>query len=58
VAEVIGRLTGVVYHPARVWSILRHELGWSWQRPARRATERDDEAIARWVKQQWPRIKT
>jgi transposase len=29
VAEVIERLTGVCYHPAHVWSILRHELKWS-----------------------------
>src|SRR5438128_1101325 len=56
VAEVIERVTGVVYHPARVWYILRQGLHWTWQRPARRATERDDEAIARWVKQQWPRV--
>jgi hypothetical protein len=40
----------VSYHPAHVWSILRHELKWSWQRPARRATERNDEAIHQWVK--------
>src|SRR2546421_6362282 len=57
VAEVIERLTGVSYHPARVWYILRQELDWSWQRPARRATERNDEAIARWVKQRWPHVK-
>jgi transposase len=57
VAEVIERVTGVSYHPARVWYLLRHVLGWSWQRPARRATERDDEAIARWIKQRWPQIK-
>jgi transposase len=57
VAEVIERVTGVSYHPARVWYLLRHQLGWSWQRPARRATERDDEAIARWIKQRWPQIK-
>src|SRR5256885_6957844 len=57
VAEVIERLTGVSYHPARVWYILRHTLKWSWQRPARRATERNDEAIARWVKQRWPHVK-
>src|SRR5919199_5995359 len=29
VAKVIERTTGVHYHPARVWYILRHELGWS-----------------------------
>jgi hypothetical protein len=27
------------------------------QRPERRAKERDDEAIARWVAYEWPRIK-
>ena len=31
VAEVIERLTGVSYHPARVWYILRQGLNWSWQ---------------------------
>jgi len=57
VAEVIERLTGVHYHPARVWYILRRELGWSWQRPARRATERNEEAIQQWVKKRWPQLK-
>jgi transposase len=57
VAEVIERLTGVSYHQAHVWHILRHELKWSWQRPARRASERNDEAIRHWVKQRWPRLK-
>ena len=57
VAEVIERLTGVSYHPAHVWYILRHGLNWSWQRPARRATERNDAAIQRWVKQRWPQLK-
>jgi transposase len=57
VAEVIERVTGVSYHPAHVWSILRHELQWSWQRPARRATERNDEAIHQWVKKRWPQLK-
>jgi len=57
VAEVIERTTGVQYHPARVWYILRHQLGWTWQRPARRATERNDEAIYRWEKKRWPQLK-
>jgi transposase len=57
VAEVIERVTGVRYHPARVWHILRHELGWSWQRPARRATERNDEAIHQCVKKRWSQLK-
>jgi transposase len=58
VAEVIERVTGVAYHPGHVWHILREQLGWSWQRPARRAVERDDAAIARWIKQRWPQIKS
>jgi len=40
VAEVIERVSGVAYHPHHVWRILREQLGWSWQRPARRAVER------------------
>ncbi|GAA4816380.1 hypothetical protein GCM10023220_55870 [Streptomyces ziwulingensis] len=28
--------------------------GWSCQVPARRAVERDDEAVAGWVKETWP----
>jgi transposase len=56
VAEVIEQVTGVRYHPGHVWRLLR-ELGWSRQRPARRAVERDEAAIARWIKQDWPRVK-
>jgi transposase len=57
VADVIEKLTGVRYSQTRTWEILRHRLGWSRQRPARRALERDDEAIADWIKTDWPRIK-
>jgi transposase len=57
VAVVITQLTGVRHHPAHVWSILRKRLGWTVQRPERRAAERDEQAIARWVAHEWPRIK-
>jgi transposase len=57
VAQVIEAETGVRYHPGHVWKLLRDKLGWSRQRPARRAVERDDEAIARWVATEWPRMK-
>jgi transposase len=56
IATVIERLTGVRHHPAWVWALLRYRLGWSVQRPVRRAAERDQAAIDRWVKQRWPRI--
>ena len=57
VAEVIERVTGVRYAPTQTWTILRQRLGWSRQRPARRALERDEEAIVAWVANDWPRIK-
>jgi hypothetical protein len=56
IAQVIERLTGVRYHPGHVWRLLRG-LGWSVQRPARRAAERDEAEIARWRTEEWPRIK-
>lgn len=56
VAEVIRRSFGVEYHPCHVWKILRN-LGWSCQKPERRARERDEAAIQRWRQQDWPRIK-
>lgn len=56
VAEVIERKFAVAYHPAHVWKILG-ALGWSCQKPERRARERDDEAIRRWRRHDWPRIK-
>ncbi|MFC9491930.1 winged helix-turn-helix domain-containing protein [Streptomyces hydrogenans] len=31
--------------------------GWSWQQPARRAIERDDEAVEVWRKGTWPRVR-
>jgi transposase len=57
IAAVVERLTGVRYHPAWVWALLRHRLGWSVQRPRRRAAERDQAAIDRWVRERWPAIK-
>jgi transposase len=57
IAAVIQRLTGVHHHPAWVWALLHHRLGWSVQRPKRRAAERDQQAVDRWVKQRWPAIK-
>jgi len=57
VAEVIERVTGVSYHPGHVWYVLRDQLNWTWQRPARRAVERNDAAIEHWVKKRWPQLQ-
>ena len=56
IAEVIEKHFGAPYDPSGVWHVLR-EMGWSCQRPEGRARERDEEAIARWRQQDWPRIK-
>jgi len=34
-----------------------HRIGWSVQVPARRAAERDEDAIAAWREETWPVIK-
>jgi transposase len=57
VAEVIARVTGVAYHPGHVWYVLRDQLNWTWQRPARRAVERNDAAVEQWVRKRWPQLK-
>jgi len=54
ITTVIQQLTGVGYHPGHTWKLLRHRLHYRLQRPARRAVERDEQAIARWVAEDWP----
>jgi transposase len=56
VAGLIQDLTGVRYHPGHVWRVLG-ALGFSCQRPERRAIERDEVAIQRWKQVEWPAIK-
>ncbi len=56
VARLIAQRTGRRYHPGHVWKLLRG-LGFSCQQPTRRAIERDELAIARWQKVDWPRLK-
>ncbi len=56
VATVIERLTGVSYHPGHVWRLLR-ALGWTLQRPATQARERNAAAVRHWVSHRWPAVK-
>jgi len=55
-AEVIERRFGVRYHPGHVWWLLQR-LGWSCQKPERRARECDEEAVERWRRERWAHIK-
>ncbi|MGH9736934.1 MAG: winged helix-turn-helix domain-containing protein [Candidatus Acidiferrales bacterium] len=56
VADLIERECGVKFSAVQAWRILR-QLGWTPQRPAGRALERDEEKIRRWKQQRWPEIK-
>jgi transposase len=56
VAQVIERVSGVHYHPGHVWRVLR-QMGWTLQRPARKARERNEEAIRQWIAERWPAVK-
>ena len=56
VAEVIRREFGVTYDPSHVGRILR-ACGWSLQKPARRARQRDEEAIRAWKEEHWPEVE-
>lgn len=56
VAKLIERDFGVAYSTVNVWRILR-ELGFSSQRPAGRAIQRDEAAIRQWRTRRWPALK-
>jgi transposase len=56
VAQVIRKEFGVSYHPAHVSRVVR-ALGLSLQKPARRANQRDEQAIKRWKEERWPELK-
>lgn len=56
VAKLIRKHFGVRYHVDHIGRLLR-SLGWSPQRPQRRARERDEAKIQGWIKEDWPRIK-
>jgi transposase len=56
IRAVIARQFGVLYHPDHVRKLLR-EMGLSYQQPVERATQRDEERIAAWAREDWPGIK-
>jgi transposase len=56
IATVIKRRFAVSYHSAHVSKVLR-ALGWSCQKPQRRAKERNETRIRQWMHEDWPRLK-
>ena len=56
VRRLIFKEFRVRYHRDHVGRLL-HRLGFSSQKPQRRALERDEERIERWKRETWPRVK-
>jgi len=58
VVQLIQHSFGVSFHHDHVGRFLRARLGWSPQKPRRKAREADDGEIARWQSDKFPRIVT
>jgi transposase len=56
VAQLIEREFDIRYHPEHVRAILKRRLGWTSQKPRRKARERNDKEVARWLDDEFPRI--
>ena len=56
VSKVIKKEFGISYHPAHVSRILK-ELGWTPQKPIRRAKQRAANEIRRWKDERWLELK-
>jgi transposase len=56
VARLIERHFGRAYHPEHVRKLLHTRLGWTSQKPRRRARERNQKEVERWLDDKFPRI--
>jgi len=56
IVDLIRRRFRVSYHANHMSRLLR-SLGFSPQKPERRARERNETAIRDWVRNEWPRVK-
>jgi len=56
IGELIEKRFGVRYHPDHIGRML-HAMGWSPQKPERRALQRNEAAIEKWKREEWPRIR-
>lgn len=56
VAILIQKHCRIQFHRSHVARLL-HELGFSCQKPERRALERDEEKIEEWKRKHWPQVK-
>jgi transposase len=56
VCTLIGRMFHITVGITTAWQVL-HRAGFTPQQPIARAAERDEQAIERWRRYQWPAVK-
>jgi transposase len=56
IGKVIAQRFGVAYSVGHLWHLLRR-LGFSCQKPEKRATQRNEAEIVRWKRHVWPALK-
>jgi transposase len=56
VRMLVAREFGVEYSTSGGWELLR-SLGFSPQKPEKRATQRDEQGIVQWKRKTWPALK-
>lgn len=56
IGKVIAQRFGVEYSVGHLWHLLRR-LGFSCQKPEKRAIQRNEAEIARWKRHTWPALK-
>ena len=54
--ELVKQEFGVTYHPAPMSRILKR-LGFTPQKPVRRASQRDETAFEAWWEERWPEVR-
>jgi len=56
IGQLIAERFGVQYSTGHLWHLLRR-LGFSCQKPEKRATQRNEAEIVRWKRHTWPALK-
>lgn len=56
VAVLIERHFGIRYHPEHARKLVKGRLDWTSQKPQKRARERNNKEVERWLADDWPRI--
>ena len=56
IGDLIQRRFAVEYHVHHIGRLLR-SMGWTPQKPEKRARERDEKAVQKWIREDWSRIK-